>query len=209
MAGFNQFFDDLDATDAWRYGGAVDQKFSENIYGGAELSKRDLEVPYFNTDDLIIKTGDWEEKIFRAYLYLTAQKWWAFSIEYLYEDHKQDEASSLAIKDLTTHSIPLGINFFHPSGLGVSLKGTYKNQEGSYIRGQDPFTGSYIIEDGEDDFWLVDAAVRYRLPKRSGFVTVGVTNLFDEEFQYFDTDDDNPNIMPSRFFFTKLTLALP
>ncbi|MDH3332623.1 MAG: TonB-dependent receptor, partial [Desulfobulbaceae bacterium] len=209
VAGFNQFYDDLNATDAWRYGGAIDQKFSENIYGGAELSKRDLDVPYFNTNDLINKTSDWEEKFFRAYLYLTAQKWWAFSLEYLYEDYERDEASSLAIKDLTTHSIPLGINYFHPSGLGVSLKGTYINQEGSYIRGRDPFTGNLIIEDGEDNFWLVDAAVRYRLPKRYGFITVGVTNLFDEEFQYYETDVDNPHIMPSRFFFTKLTLAIP
>ena len=29
VAGFNQFFDDSMLTDAWRYGGAIDQKFTK------------------------------------------------------------------------------------------------------------------------------------------------------------------------------------
>ena len=34
VAGFNQFFDELNATDYWVFGGAVDQKFTQSIYGG-------------------------------------------------------------------------------------------------------------------------------------------------------------------------------
>ena len=45
VAGFNQFFDDRNATDAWRYGAAIDQKFTSNIFGGAEFSRRDLTIP--------------------------------------------------------------------------------------------------------------------------------------------------------------------
>ena len=45
VAGFNQFFDDGNATDSWRYGLAIDQKVSPNMYVGAEVSKRDLVVP--------------------------------------------------------------------------------------------------------------------------------------------------------------------
>ena len=63
--------------------------------------------------------------------------------------------------------------------------------------------------DGEDDFWVADAAISYRLPKRYGFITVGVSNMFDEEFKYFDTDSDNPSLIPSRFVFGRLTLAIP
>ena len=44
VAGFNQFFDDINATKSWRYGVAIDQKFSLNVYGGVEFSKRDLTV---------------------------------------------------------------------------------------------------------------------------------------------------------------------
>ena len=45
VAGFNQFFDDTNATEAWRYGGAIDQKFTKDLFGGVEFSKRDLKVP--------------------------------------------------------------------------------------------------------------------------------------------------------------------
>ncbi|MGH8470924.1 MAG: TonB-dependent receptor domain-containing protein, partial [Gammaproteobacteria bacterium] len=36
VAGFNQFFDDFDLTEAWRYGGAIDQKFTSSLFGGVE-----------------------------------------------------------------------------------------------------------------------------------------------------------------------------
>ena len=45
VAGFNQFFDDVHLTEAWRYGGAIDQKFTKSLFGGVEFSKRDLTVP--------------------------------------------------------------------------------------------------------------------------------------------------------------------
>ena len=59
---------------------------------------------------------------------------------------------------------------------------------------------------GSDDFWIVDAAIHYRLPKRWGFITVAATNLFDQEFKYFDTDFRNPIIQPTRSFFARVTL---
>ena len=65
------------------------------------------------------------------------------------------------------------------------------------------------FEHGEDNFWVVDAAISYRLPKRYGFITVGVRNLFDRKFEYADTDIDNPRIQPDRFFFARVTLAIP
>src|SRR5262249_16290932 len=43
VAGFNQFFDDLAATDAWNYGVAIDQKFSNSIFGGVEFAARNFD----------------------------------------------------------------------------------------------------------------------------------------------------------------------
>jgi hypothetical protein len=57
------------------------------------------------------------------------------------------------------------------------------------------------------NFWVVDAAISYRLPKRYGFITIGARNLFDESFEYAETDIDNLRIQPDRFIFCKLTLA--
>ena len=51
VAGFNQFFDDVNLTEAWRYGGAIDQKFTNSLFGGVEFSKRDLTVPTLDVTD--------------------------------------------------------------------------------------------------------------------------------------------------------------
>jgi hypothetical protein len=186
VAGFNQFFGDPDGTESWRYGGAVDQKFSENIYGGVEFSCRDLRVPFSDFVAGVVDKAQWEEKIFRGYLYWTAHEWLALSAEYQYERFDRDREFAIGIRKIRTHSVPLGMNFFHPSGLSASLTGTYIDQQGSFERATD--VG--IFENGDDDFFLVDAAISYRLPKRFGFITVGARNLFDNSFKYYDTDRD-------------------
>jgi len=207
VAGFNQFFDDVNATDSWRYGGAVDQKFSESIYGGAEYTYRDLDVPFQTLTGAGSESNeaDWDEKLFRAYFFWTPHEWLALSAEYEWEKFERDRSYADGARDVETHYVPLGINVFHPSGLSASAQATYIDQEGSFER-KDAL-GTFI--DGDDNFWLVDAAINYRLPKRYGFISVGASNLFDEEFEYHDTDRDNPRIHPDRFFFAKITLALP
>jgi len=69
--------------------------------------------------------------------------------------------------------------------------------------------GTSDFQSGSHNFWTVDAALNYRLPKRYGFITVGATNLFDQKFNFFDRDIRNPSIQPDRVFFGKVTLALP
>ncbi|MCP4625969.1 MAG: TonB-dependent receptor [bacterium] len=69
--------------------------------------------------------------------------------------------------------------------------------------------GFDVFEDGDDQFWLVDAAINYRFPKRYGFATLGVKNLFDEDFDYFEVDRKNLTIQQDRQVVFKLTIALP
>jgi outer membrane receptor protein involved in Fe transport len=210
VAGFNQFFDEIEGTDYWVYGGAIDQKVTDSIYGGVEYTYRDLDVPWidaFSGPTLENKEADWEEKIFRAYLFWAPHDWLALSAEYLWERfERDDDALNQNIKTVETNSFPLGINFFHPSGLSASLKGTYVDQQGSFERLDDP---RFTYSNNDDNFFLVDAAIRYRFPKRYGFFTLGVSNLTDEDFDYFDSDMDNPRFQPDRFFFGSITLAVP
>jgi hypothetical protein len=213
VAGFNQFFDDFNGTEAWVYGAAVDQKFSQSLFAGAELFYRDLEVPYFDNiapprepSDFKLEEADWEEYVGRAYLYWTPHEWLALRGEYQYEKFDRDKEFTFGIKEVRTHRFPLGINFFHPSGLSAGLQATYYDQDGDFetIEAE---AGDFTS--GDDRFWLVDAAINYRLPKRYGFLRFGVRNLFDEEFEFADTDIDNPHIQPDRFFFATVTLAFP
>jgi hypothetical protein len=207
MAGFNQFFDELNATDYWVYGGALDQKFT-NLFLGAEYTYRDLDVPFIDTTALTpdLVTVDWHEYMFRSYLFWTPHEWIALSAEYLWERLERDKDFNLNVKTVETNYFPVGINLFHPSGLSASLKGTYVDQQGSFNRLDAPLG---VTENGQDDFFLVNAKISYRLPKRYGFFTVGVNNLTDEDFEYYDSDIDNPRFQPDRFFFAKFTLAVP
>jgi tetratricopeptide (TPR) repeat protein len=212
VAGFNQFYDDFNATEAWVYGAAVDQKFSQNLFGGAEFTKRDLQVPWFDIPDPPappvpqLKEADWKEYMARAYFNWAPHRWFALKAEYRYEKFERDSDFNFNVHNVRTNSVPLGVVFSHPSGLNVVLGATYYDQSGEFMR-EGPIPVPY--EDGSDNFWLVNAAVNYRLPKRYGFVTLAVTNLFDQKFQYYDTDINNPKIQPDRVFICKLTLAIP
>ena len=208
VAGFNQFFDDFNGTEAWRYGAAIDQKFPWDLFGGVEWSKRDLEVPYLDylTDPAnpTFRDIDWKEYLIRSYLFWTPHPWLALRAEYQYERIERDERMTDGPKKMYTHRVPLGISFFHPSGLSASLKATYFHQEGEFVGFRD-----VDFHSGKDNFWTVDGGINYRLPKRYGLITVGVTNLFDKKFNFFEIDYNNPSIQPDRVIFAKITLALP
>ena len=203
VAGFNQFFDDANGTKSWRYGIAIDEKFSQNLYGGVEFSWRDIKDPY-TTWEGQNKEEDWKEKFGRAYLYWTPHKWLSFNAEYQYEQFERGfDGGQEGIAELKTHRIPLGINFFHPLGISTLLKATYVKQKGTFMTyepGEE--------KPGDDQFWVFDTSIGYRLPKRLGLVSVGVRNLFDQHFHYQDMDSKNPTIYPERFIFGRLTLAL-
>jgi len=208
VAGFNQFYsDDVSATDAWNYGIAFDQKFSVDFYGGAEFVYRDLKVPFMSfteAGDFEDTEADWDEKRSRDYLLWTPHEWVSLSAECFWERFNRDEFTN-GVKDLENITLPIGINFFHHSGLYAGIKSTYVKQKGSF---ESPMQDGEFVE-GRDNFCLIDASIGYRLPKRYGFISVGVKNLFDKEFQYFEIDPENPHIQSGRSIFASLTLAFP
>jgi tetratricopeptide (TPR) repeat protein len=209
VAGFNQFFDDANLTETWRYGGAIDQKFSNDLFAGVEVSKRDLTVPFLEVSDdgaqLLERATNWDEYLGRTYLFWTPHPWLALSADYWFEHYDREERFAAGIRKLDTHRVLLGINLSDPSGLSASLMPTYWNQDGKLERFIDPT----VVQFGRDDFWTMDAEIGYRLPQRYGFISVGATNLFDENFKFFEIDVNNPTVQPARTFFIKFTLAFP
>lgn len=195
IAGFNQFYDDVNATDAWRYGIGVDQKFGRDVFGGVELSMRKLDSPYN------VGLTRLEERIDeyhgRVYGYWAPRSWLALGSEYHYEKWDSEGKTGRPTK-LTTQRVPLSVNVFNPSGWGGSVVATYYDQRGMFSQGP-----------GSATFWIVDLALKYRLPNRYGFLSVGVRNAGDKQFNYYDLDTNNPQILPTRMAFVQLTLALP
>ncbi|OEU81005.1 MAG: hypothetical protein BA872_05200 [Desulfobacterales bacterium C00003060] len=218
VAGFNQFFDEYDGTESWVYGVGIDQEFSSVVYGGVEFFKRDMDVPFLDTNTSKNRKSDWEERLFRAYFYWTPYPWLSTNAEYQYERLKREFpliGPELFTK-VKTHRMPLGINFFHPSGLSAGLKATYIDQKGKF-RVIDPTGG---VSD-DDKFWVIDASIGFRLPNQRGLITIEVRNLFDESFKFQDTDivsidhgygvystlPLNPLISPERMILAKCTLT--
>jgi Flp pilus assembly protein TadD len=207
VAGFNQFFDDALASLVWTYGIGIDQKISNKLFGGVQYLRRDLDVPY---DDVDFETGmefpaedKWQEQIGSAYLYWVPMSWMSLGLEYFYEDFQHDElqvGAIFGIFGVTSHRLAPQVSFFHPCGLSARVQANYIDQSRDF---QD-----YIPEEAleSDQFWQVDAALSYRLPQRYGIVSLVAKNLFNEEFNYIDTDPANPKFLPEQRVFLSLTV---
>jgi hypothetical protein len=224
VAGFNQFFDDANVTKSWRYGVGVDQKISRNLFSGVEGTRRDLTVPFFaplalvdpdappdpTTDPTreVRRTADWKEYLARAYAFWTPHTSVALRAEYFFERLIRGGQLVGGARSVNTHRVPLGAALFHRSGLGASATATYFNQSGSF---GEPLVG-VLPRSGSDQFWLVDAALSWRLPRRHGFFSVGATNVIDRDFSLFENtgiDIINPTVRPGRVAYARVTLVGP
>ncbi len=199
VAGFNQFFDDINGTVAWRYGAAVDHVFSKQLSAGLEFSERRLDVPSFG-----FSSFNWNEQLGRAYVYVTPWYFSSLGLEYFYErfDRKTNPLGG-GIVDVTTQWLPLTLNVFHASGLSLLFKTTYVKQNGVFDNIGQPYNGS-------SDFFIFDLNINYRLPSRYGMLSLGVKNLFDNRFQYQSTNQVNSNetlFAPEMTLFTQVKLA--
>jgi tetratricopeptide (TPR) repeat protein len=207
VAGFNQFYDDVAGTHGWRYGAAIDRKFRRTLFGGLELSKRDIDVPwiyYTATGSMVPDRVKWKEQLARGYLYWTPTVWLALSGEYQYERFDRDSSfyGSDYFTKAETHRFPLGLNLFCPLGFTVGVKGTYVDQEVNYY---DYNAGTFMA--GSDYFWVFDASVGYRLPERYGILTLEVKNVLDKGYRFQDTDPISPRIYPERLIVGRFTLS--
>ena len=214
VAGFNQFFDEPAGTDYWRYGIGLDQKILSNLFAGAEGSKRDLTVPWSvstGTGAYEHSETSWEEQLARVYLYWALHPMFALTAEYRYERFKRnpDFPGVESFHTVDTHRVPLGVNFYHPSGLIAQFRATYVYQDGDFIDWNKtwttpPFTNQYST--WSDNFWVCDALLGYRLPKRFGLISIEAKNIFNQGFNFQDTDPANPSITPDRLIVGRITL---
>ncbi|MFH0344518.1 MAG: TonB-dependent receptor domain-containing protein [Chromatiales bacterium] len=216
VAGFNQLYDDADATRSERYGFTLDQAFPMRIKAGGEISWRDVDIPRFITGvDEGVHRIEQNEEAHRAYIYWTPTDHFAFAAEYFFESFDRGpriDVDSGVPLELTTHRAPFSLSYYSPGGLFANLTATYVNQD-VVVRGSERTDSPQ-----SDNFWLLDASLGYRLPKRWGIVSFGVRNLLDNEFSYQDTNFDPvgelegepflpPTFVAERVFFGQVTLA--
>lgn len=203
VAGFNQFFDDANGTQARSYALAVDVTHRSGLYSGLEAHLRDLEVPNIVSNSVITEKRD--DDAYRAYFYWVPHPRWAFSADYQIEALRGTLITANPVL-LDTTSIPIGIRYFHPNGVFSSLVTTYVRQAVGFVIA--PYSQA-----SKEDFTVVDFAIGYRLPKRLGILSLEMKNLFDRKFLYQDNSfvtadkfNFNPRYIPDRSFFVKAVL---
>ena len=71
VAGFNQLFDEANATKSSRYGFGVDWQVTPDLAIGGEMTWRDIEEPFHDADQDQIVDVDTNEQLHQVYLYWT------------------------------------------------------------------------------------------------------------------------------------------
>jgi tetratricopeptide (TPR) repeat protein len=212
IAGFNQLFDDTNAAAAWNYAVGVDHRLLSNLFIGTAATWREVSDPIFTNAQLTDSNlENLEEQTHRGYVHWLPIPELALSLEFVYDKFSAQKGNPVTEgvggipEKVVTYSVPLGARYFHPSGAFAGFGVTYVNQDVN----RDDSAGP----EGNDDFFYLDAAVGYRFPKRFGIVSLGVTNLLDQDFHYQDDSyrefQDQPSIgpyFPERLFFGRITL---
>ena len=203
LAGFNEQFDDLDATRADWLGLAVDIRASDSLRVGAEALLRRLSREVADPTDNKNEAQDDDRAL--AYLYWTPTDRIAASLEVIGEDfsaHKPDNPFAHNVRTLTT---PLRLTYASPTGWFATARTAFVAQDVDR-----PDDGQN--EDLDSHGVLVDLTSGYRLPKRRGVVALQVTNLLDQDLSFQDESFRtsrgrvNPRFVPSRMFLATLTL---
>ena len=160
------------------------------MFGGVEYSERDLTIPQLLLEDGLTwatfeRAGD--ERLARAYLFGAAHPWLTLGAEYQYEDFELDPELFFSVQQ-------------GQDAPGAALRAVLPPVRARRLRRRDlPEAGGRVPDrstsstfvPGDRSFWVVDAALRYRLPKRYGFLVAGVNNLTDETSTYEATDPRN------------------
>ena len=203
VAGFNQFFDDVNGTKSTRYGVGVDARLSEDVFVGLEASHRNISPPrvLVSGDDVQIRTLNQDENEISGYIYWTIGSSLALNGKVIYNafDQSQQDAGPNPNR-IETFLIPIGIRYFHLSGLFAGFGLTYLNQ--SVDR---PSTAQGAR--GDNNAVLADITLGYRLPKRFGIISIGVNNLFDQNFEFQDESFRSSELLNPRFLPNRLVLA--
>ena len=200
VAGFNQFFDDVGGTRSWSYGAGVDQKFGARWFMGASYLWRKLDVPEAfcaapsqfggcagqaaTFVDSRTSDDDWGT----AYVSGALTTWMTATLGYDYyqRDFDTTETTSTGgFQDrVETQRFRPELRFFAPNGIFVRLAGARYDQQ---VDQRDAFDAAVAtLSTVNSEFWVMDAAIGYRFPKRWGSFVIDGRNVFNEKFLFYD-----------------------
>ena len=208
IAGFNQFFDEANGTEARSRNLAFDARLAADAYVGASYSRRDLITPSALGGSVF--NEDRDEESYLLYLYWTPQARWALSVSYEYDGFRRTPPTGvLPNRDptaLDTTTVPVTVRYFLPGGTFAQLTGSHISQK--VARETAPAPGFGV---GEESFSLIDAALGYRSPSRRFLFSLEGRNLTNRKFRFQDdgfrnSETTSSSVIPVRSVYLRATL---
>ena len=190
VAGFNQVVDDGTGVLARSLAMALDHRASTTANVGFSAGRRRLTVPGISTD--------WRESTLSGYWYDTGSSRFSYSLQYEFQRLLRQLVPA---PRLSTHRMPFALNVFNIfdlPGVSARLRATYVNQVAEFGPGR----SSRQV----NAFWLADARLSFRLPRRAGALSLEVQNVFGTRVRFEEVDPENPQIGRSRTMFLRATL---
>ena len=214
VAGFNQFFDEVNGTKSCRYGVGLDWQATPDLAIGAEMTWRNIGEPFIDASGAVpvVIQDDASERLHQVYLYWTPWDEVAVRAGFVYDKYEKDSAAFSARVgsdnplEVDTISVPLSISYFHPSGFFATAGVSFVHQKVERL--------AIFSNQGEDSFFVVDAGIGYRFPDRFGIATLTVHNLLNNGFQFQDDSfrefSDEPTVgpyIPARTILGRVALS--
>jgi tetratricopeptide (TPR) repeat protein len=212
FAGFDNFYGDPEGNQSRRAAVAVDQRIGQETFAGIEGSLRKVELLIFQNDEEA--SVNWREKNAKAYIYraitpgsagLLPRGWnAAVSLEGELQHFSRPvtRTGPEAIKDLDVTRIPVGLTVLAPFGVSLRTVVAYTNQEIDYAIAE-----NFPVVTQDDDAWITDVFLEFRLPERLGIVSFGVRNVFDSTLTILETDPLSPRVAGARELVGTISLT--
>jgi len=208
VSGFNQFHEDVGGTRSWNYGLGVDQKFGI-VFFGASWLRRDRTIPEATCPapdqfsgcagvaGTVLVDRESHDDLANAYVNVLIGKLVAASIDWDLDNRRFNTTTMSPLflfqDRFATQRIRPQVRVFLPIGFFASVAGSHYDQEVDQF---DDLTSSARTT-VKADFWTVDAAVGWRLPRRLGSISLEGSNLTDEQFAFYEQSLQE-NLIPAR-----------
>jgi tetratricopeptide (TPR) repeat protein len=196
VAGFNQLFDDLNGTVSDAGAFALDITPSAELHAGIQFSRRKLKTPFDFGGSVIVEHE--REDTISAYGYWLPANRWSASVEARYQDFENGPL----FETLELLELPIAVKYASPSGLRAGLTVTGVDEDGTFVG------PGGVLAPGSDRFWLVDAFLAYRLPSRSGTVSLEATNILGEKFRFQEPSQEAiARYVPESQYFLRVSIG--
>ncbi len=96
------------------------------------------------------------------------------------------------------------VRFFTPQGFFARVGGTRYDQEVDQFDSLDPETATFSTRNAT--FWVADAAIGYRFPKRWGSLVLDARNVLNEKFEFYERSVQE-RVIPARTVMVRLEIT--